>query len=171
MGTRVSLSDLQAGDVAELPSPAQPPAVLVVEDECDVMKLIEYNLVRHGLRVREATSVAAARESLDGALPDLIILDVLLPDGSGFELCRELRQAPRTAEIPIVFVTASSEPSDREEGIAAGASDYITKPFAIRELTAKVNTYLKERGRHKTGRELLKFPPTLSGDGLQNGKA
>lgn len=146
-------------------------AVLVVEDETDVRKLIEYNLARHGWLVREATSVASAQESLAAALPDLIILDVLLPDGSGFDLCRKLRQAHRTCDIPIVFVTASGEPSDREEGMAAGACDYITKPFAISELTTKINTHLKQHGRHQADQELRKFPPTSLRAGLLNGQA
>jgi len=121
--------------------------LLVVEDEPDLLTLMEHNLVRSGFQVVTAGSVAAAEKELASRIPDLIILDIMLPDGSGLKLCREICQAGHASQVPIVLVTASLLPSDREEGLAAGASDYITKPFAIGQLIETVNKQLNHPGR------------------------
>lgn len=137
-----------------------PATVLVVEDEPDLLNLMEHNLARSGFRVATATSLAAAEESLRFALPDLIILDIMLPDGSGLKFCGDVHRAPQTSKIPIVLVTASLLPSDREEGWAAGASDYITKPFAISELIDTVKKHLDGSERPTAGRpELTRLIP------------
>src|SRR4051812_41608772 len=108
--------------------------ILLVEDDPDIRHLVSYKLVRGGFTVNEAEDgFSALREALRDP-PDLVILDVRMPRMSGLEVCRELRAGPRTARVPIIMLTARARSQDLEQAYAAGASDYIVKPFSPREL-------------------------------------
>jgi two-component system, OmpR family, alkaline phosphatase synthesis response regulator PhoP len=117
--------------------------ILVVDDEQDILNLVEYNLKKEGYRV---TCVETGEEALDSAksiLPDLIILDLMLPGVDGIDVCKILKQDKDTAHIPIIMLTAKGEESDIVTGLEMGADDYITKPFSPRVLTARIKTGLR----------------------------
>ncbi len=127
----------------ELGCMKRPVMILVVEDEADAARLLQYHLQRHGYRTRVATD---GRTALNIALterPDLVVLDLMLPHLDGFELCRLLRAAPVTATVPIVMVTARSDTTDRLKGFRLGADDYVTKPYEMAELLARVQRLLR----------------------------
>jgi DNA-binding response OmpR family regulator len=120
--------------------------VLIVEDDPDIAENLRYNLERDGLQTRvAATGELALAAALDaqGGPPALIILDLMLPGMSGSELCRRLRREPATRRTPIIMLTARASESDRVAGLDLGADDYITKPFSVRELMARVRAVLR----------------------------
>ena len=120
--------------------------VLVVEDEQDIAGLIKHALEREGaMEVETAVSGDTALKAVNEDLPDLIVLDLNLPVLSGVEVCRILRGRPETAKVPIIMLTARSTESDRITGLDVGADDYITKPFSLRELAARVRAVLRRR--------------------------
>ncbi|MBS0316780.1 MAG: response regulator, partial [Proteobacteria bacterium] len=110
------------------------PRVLIVEDEPAIAELVSVNLRHHGFETVWAEDGAAAQRALDVALPDLILLDWMLPGASGIELARRWRGEPRTREVPILMLTARGDEPDKVAGLDAGADDYITKPFSPQEL-------------------------------------
>ena len=118
--------------------------ILIVDDEKDVVRILEYNLQKEGYRTRSAMT---GNEALAAAWleprPALILLDLMLPDISGIEVCRQLRADPRSKEIPILMVTAKGEEIDRVVGFEVGADDYVVKPFFIRELLLRVRVFLR----------------------------
>ena len=114
--------------------------VLVVEDEPSLVDTLEYSLVRQGYEVRVATDGAKALEVARKELPDLIVLDVMLPTLDGFEVCRILRQE---MSVPILMLTARTDEVDKIVGLEVGADDYLTKPFSMRELVARVKALLR----------------------------
>ena len=117
--------------------------IIIVEDDEDIADSIRYNLDREGFRVRVAvTGEAALNLILDGP-PSLILLDLNLPGMNGFEICRRLRAESSTASIPILMLTARADETDKVLGLNMGADDYITKPFSMRELVARVNAALR----------------------------
>ena len=116
---------------------------MIVEDDEDIAESIRYNLEREAFRVRIAvTGEDALNLILDGP-PSLVLLDLNLPQMSGFEICRRLRAESTTANIPIVMLTARSDETDKVLGLNMGADDYITKPFSMRELVARINAALR----------------------------
>jgi phosphate regulon transcriptional regulator PhoB len=117
--------------------------VAVVEDEAELASLLEYNLSHHGFQTRVLTGSKDALEQLDEWRPDLIVLDVMLPDGDGFDLCRSIRKSATLGRVPILFLTARSDEVDRVLGLEIGGDDYITKPFSPRELIARVRAHLR----------------------------
>lgn len=117
--------------------------VAVVEDEAELASLIEYNLTRGGFQVHLSPGGAETLRQLEAWMPDLILLDVMLPEQDGFDLCRQIRQAGKLARTPVIFLTARSEEVDRVLGLEIGADDYITKPFSPRELVARVKAHLR----------------------------
>ena len=121
-------------------------SILVIEDDHDICTLLEYNLTRGGYQVGLADRLDGCIERVEKERPDLIILDVMLPDGDGFDFCRELRANPATGRIPILFLTARSQEVDRVLGLEIGGDDYITKPFSPRELLARVRAHLRRSG-------------------------
>lgn len=125
--------------------------ILVVEDEPAIRELIAVNLRHAGHLPVPAADAAEARALIDGALPDLVILDWMLPDLSGVELAKKLRADPRTRELPIILVTARAEEADRLHGFEVGADDYLTKPFSPRELVARVRALLRRRAPQVAG--------------------
>lgn len=118
------------------------PRILIVDDERDLLRTLAYNLEREGFQVATAESGKAALE-LASDVPDLIILDLMLPDISGFEVCRRLRQSDKTRGIPVVMLTAKGEEIDRVVGFEVGADDYVVKPFSVRELLLRIKAVLR----------------------------
>jgi two-component system phosphate regulon response regulator PhoB len=132
--------------------------ILVVEDEPDIQEVLDYNLKRDG---HEVTLTSTAKEGLRLARdrrPDLILLDLMLPDGSGTELCKTLRQDATMRSIRVMMLTAKGEEIDRVLGFELGADDYIVKPFSVRELLLRVQSVLRRAGTEETsGGEMLQF--------------
>ena len=121
------------------------PTILVVEDEPAIVELLRVNLADAGYGVTTAADAEAAHAALKDALPDLVLLDWMLPGQSGLALAKELRSNPRTRELPIIMVTARSDESDRVAGLEAWVDDYVTKPFSPRELKARIKSVLRRR--------------------------
>ncbi|MEQ1769370.1 MAG: phosphate regulon transcriptional regulator PhoB [Devosia sp.] len=118
-------------------------SILIVEDEADLSEMMRYNLQAEGYRVVSAETGDEAVERIRDAVPDLILLDWMLPGTSGIELCRRWRSREETARTPIIMVTARGEEEERVRGLATGADDYITKPFSMPELMARVQALLR----------------------------
>ena len=127
------------------------PLILIVDDEPDLVATVDYNLRREGYATRTATSgrdaLAAAAQS---PLPDLIVLDLMLPDMPGTEVCRRLRSAESTRAVPVLMLTAKGDEIDRVVGFEVGADDYVTKPFSVRELLLRIGAILR-RSQHEQG--------------------
>jgi len=119
--------------------------ILVVEDELAIQELISLNLKRAGHMVLCADNAEQAKLLINNVLPDLVLLDWMLPDMSGIEFARRLRREERTKTIPIIMLTARVQESDKIAGLEAGADDYITKPFSPRELLARIKAVLRRR--------------------------
>jgi two-component system, OmpR family, phosphate regulon response regulator PhoB len=127
-------------------SEATPKRILVIDDEADVTELVAYHLRAKGYQVESLNnpngSVGAARTFE----PDLVILDVMMPDLNGVQICRMLRADPKLKEVPVIFLTAKAEEADRIKGLETGADDYICKPFSTKELMLRVQSILRRTG-------------------------
>ena len=132
------------------------PLVLIVEDEAPLQELLTYNLQRSGFDVEQAFDGDQAASLVAERAPDLILLDWMLPHTSGIELCRQFRRRPETANVPIIMLTARAEEADRLRGLNTGADDYVTKPFSVEELIARMRAVLR-RVRPAFAEELLTF--------------
>jgi len=119
--------------------------ILVVEDEPQVQELVAVNLEHAGHRVRRAATAGEAETSIREELPDVLILDWMLPDESGLSLTRRLRENERTRGLPILMLTARAMEQDKISGLEAGADDYLTKPFSPKELAARIKAVLRRR--------------------------
>ena len=117
--------------------------VLIIEDEPDIRKTIDYNLTKESFKVVQAGSIEEGEKALVSNQIDVIILDLMLPDGSGLTLCRDIKSDDKTKHIPIIILTAKTEEVDRVVGFELGADDYVTKPFSVRELILRVKAILK----------------------------
>ncbi|HSL70034.1 MAG TPA: response regulator transcription factor [Longimicrobiales bacterium] len=124
-------------------SKATPPRILVVEDERDIAALVAYHLTKEGYRVRTAEGGLEAMEAAGTERPDLVLLDLMLPGLSGYEVLSELRRRPELSDVPVVVLTARRDEVDRVKGLELGADDYITKPFSPRELVLRVGAVLR----------------------------
>jgi two-component system phosphate regulon response regulator PhoB len=120
-----------------------PKRIAIVEDEAELASLIEYNLIRHGYQAHIHTGASGTLKALEQARPDLILLDVMLPEINGFELCRQIRRSAVLGRTPVLFLTARSDEVDRVLGLEIGGDDYMTKPFSPRELIARVKAHLR----------------------------
>ena len=120
-----------------------PARILVVEDEASLADTIRYNLEREGYRVSVAEDGRRALERFEAEPPALVILDLMLPELSGLDVCRQIRQR---SQVPIVMVTAKDSEADKVTGLELGADDYVTKPFSIRELVSRVRAHLRRAG-------------------------
>jgi two-component system, OmpR family, phosphate regulon response regulator PhoB len=118
-------------------------SILIVEDEAALVELLRYNLDAAGYSVRVAATGAAAEEALADERFDLLLLDWMLPEISGIELCRRVRQRPETRNLPVLMLTARGEEADRIRGLSTGADDYVVKPFSINEVLARVKALLR----------------------------
>ena len=119
--------------------------ILVVEDEDDILELLRFNLAKEGYQVTGVTTGEEALRAVASRLPDLVLLDLMLPGVNGLDVCRRLRQEPRTATLPVVMLTAKGEESDVVAGLELGADDYVTKPFSPKVLVARIRTVLRRR--------------------------
>ncbi len=123
--------------------------IVIVEDEEKVVSLIRAVLSREGFDIKSAPDGISGLTLVQEEIPDLLILDLMLPSLDGFEICREIRMDPRTAQIPVIILTCKSEELDKVLGLELGADDFITKPFSPRELLARVKAVLRRTGQNK----------------------
>jgi two-component system phosphate regulon response regulator PhoB len=119
------------------------PLVMVVEDESAIVTMLRYNLEKEGYRVCEAADGEEALTVLAERNPDLVLLDWMLPVMSGIEVCRQIRRKPRTRDLPVIMLTARGEEADKVRGLNTGADDYLSKPFSLPELLARVKALLR----------------------------
>jgi two-component system phosphate regulon response regulator PhoB len=124
--------------------------ILVIDDEPDIRELVRLGLTQEGFSVETAATASEGLECVANRIPDLVVLDLMLPDMSGTAVCRELRSQRETAELPVVMLTARGEEVDRVVGFELGADDYVTKPFSPRELALRVKAVLRRRAPSPT---------------------
>ena len=117
--------------------------VVLIEDDADLFELVRYNLSKEGYEVAGARTGKDSVKLCESARPDLILLDVMLPDSDGFEICRKLKAHHSLSEVPVIFLTACGSESDRVLGLELGAADYMVKPFSTRELAARIKVHLR----------------------------
>ena len=117
--------------------------ILIIEDEPDIRKNLEYNLSREGYSVLTAASIAEAEQLIYSNNLSLVLLDLMLPDGSGLELCKKMKSDPDVQNLPIIILTAKDDEVDKVVGFEIGADDYVTKPFSPKELIARIKALLR----------------------------
>lgn len=130
--------------------------ILIIDDEQDILDLLSYNLKKEGFGVLTAKDGVGGRETAKKSSPDLIILDLMLPLIDGLELCRIFRKEPETASIPIIMLTAKGQEIDKVTGLETGADDYVTKPFSVKEIIARVMALLR-RAKKDTASEIHEY--------------
>ena len=128
--------------------------IVIVEDDEDIADSIRYNIEREGFRARIASTGEQALDLILDKPPHMVLLDLNLPHMNGFELCRRLRSEATTSKIPILMLTARANEADKVLGLNLGADDYITKPFSMRELVARVNAVLRRKDGMETGKPI-----------------
>lgn len=128
-------------------------SILVIEDEEDILEVIRYNLTKEGYRVIDAATGEEGLEMAGKVMPDLIVLDLMLPGVDGLEVCKKLKNDSKTSKIPVVMLTAKSEESDIVTGLEIGADDYITKPFSPKVLIARIRAVLRRKAGDDMGDE------------------
>ena len=121
----------------------RPLKILIVDDEKDIVDLVAYNLEKEGYETLKALDGEKALQLVRTKTPDLVVLDLMLPGIQGLEVCKRIRKVPETAAIPIIMLTAKGEEIDKVLGLEVGADDYITKPFSVKELLARVKAVLR----------------------------
>jgi two-component system phosphate regulon response regulator PhoB len=136
-------------------------SILVVEDEPAIQELVAYTCSSNGYSVRRADSVGAAREAIGQQLPDLVLLDWMLPDKPGIELLRDLRSGDRTRGVPVIMLTARGSEADRVVGLDTGADDYVVKPFSPRELASRIRAVFRRRAPQHSGESVEYGPLTI----------
>ena len=132
------------------------PRVLIVEDEAPLVTLLRYNLEQEGFEVAEAVDGEEALVRIAEARPDAVLLDWMLPNVSGIEVCRQLRRSPSTRAVPIIMLTARGEETDRVRGLNSGADDYVVKPFSPSELIARLRAVIR-RAQPSAGEDVLRY--------------
>jgi len=135
----------------------QMPTILIIDDEPDILDLLSYNLKKEGFSILTAKDGISGKEAARNSNPDLIILDLMLPGIDGLELCRMLKKDHKTALTPIIMLTARGQETDKITGLETGADDYVTKPFSVREITARVKALLRRTRKESTGNEVYDF--------------
>jgi two-component system phosphate regulon response regulator PhoB len=136
-------------------------SILIVEDEPAIQELVAYTCNSNGYSVRRADSVGAAREAISAELPDLVLLDWMLPDRPGVELLKDLRTADRTRTLPVIMLTARGSEADRVGGLDTGADDYVVKPFSPRELVSRIRAVFRRRAPQHSGEAVEYGPITI----------
>ncbi|MCU0641047.1 MAG: response regulator transcription factor [Candidatus Margulisbacteria bacterium] len=121
--------------------------ILIIEDDRDIVESLEYNLKKEGFKVAKAYDGAAGLKAAEEKRPDLILLDLMLPIFDGLEVCRRLRKNAKTAGIPIIMLTAKGTETDKVVGLEVGADDYLTKPFSLKEVIARIKAILRRSGK------------------------
>ncbi len=122
------------------------PQVLIVDDERDLVRLLEFNLQQAGFETAAAYTGVEALEKVRQRVPDLLVLDLMLPDIPGTEVCRQIKASPRTRHVPVLMLTARTDEVDRVVGFEVGADDFVTKPFSVRELVLRIRAILRRGG-------------------------
>lgn len=135
-------------------------SILVIEDEPAIQELVAYTCSTHGYTVRRADSAGAGRDAIDRELPDMVLLDWMLPDKPGIELLKDLRAHERTKVVPVIMLTAKGNEADKVVGLDTGADDYVVKPFSPRELVARIRAVFRRRAPEHSG-EALEFGPLI----------
>ncbi len=135
--------------------------ILVVEDDHDIAELLAHYLQRAGYLTEVLNSGSDVLPRVREQVPDLVLLDLMLPGLNGLEVCRAMRSEPTLAAIPIIMLTAKSEETDRIVGLELGGDDYVTKPFSPKELVARVGAVLRRAGRSRSGQRRLRFGDVL----------
>ncbi len=130
--------------------------ILVIEDERDLVELISFNLEKEGYRVITATEGSTGLETARNSLPDLILLDLMLPGLNGTEICKILKKNEKTFRIPIIMLTAKGEEIDRVVGFEVGADDYVVKPFSNRELMLRIKAVLRRGEQDKSSEKIIR---------------
>lgn len=131
--------------------------IAVVDDEPDILELVALHLKKAGFSVRTFPDAGQFQNSLTSSLPDLVVLDLMLPDTDGIDVCRDLKRDGRTAHVPVVMLTARGDELDRVLGLEIGADDYVTKPFSPKELVARVKAVLRRSEQRRTG-DVIELP-------------
>jgi DNA-binding response OmpR family regulator len=131
--------------------------LLLVDDDARLTAMLSDYLSAAGFEVAVAGSLAQARQALEGGLPELLVLDLMLPDGDGLDFCRSLRGEPRTRRLPVLMLSARGEPMDRILGLELGADDYLAKPFEPRELQARIKALLRRAEPEGDSDDVLRF--------------
>ena len=151
-----------------------PATILIVEDEPAIAELVSLHCKHAGFSVQVAHAVLDARDIVDETLPDLVVLDWMLPDKSGIDFARELRKDDRTKDLPILMLTARADEDDKVRGLEVGADDYVTKPFSPKELIARIKALLRRAAPEATDEPLevagLRLEPAahrVSGKGVE----
>ncbi|MFP4274750.1 MAG: phosphate regulon transcriptional regulator PhoB [Paracoccaceae bacterium] len=134
---------------------ADQPTILVVEDEPAQREVLTYNLEAEGFRVAQAANGEEALLLVDEEAPDIIVLDWMLPNVSGIEVCRQLKTRPETRSVPVIMLSARSEEVDRVRGLETGADDYVVKPYSVVELMARVRAQLRRSRPATVGQQLV----------------
>jgi len=124
--------------------------ILVVEDEEDILALLHFNLIKAGYEVECAADGEEGLQKIEDAQPDLLLLDLMLPGIGGLDICRQLRSQESTAKLPIIMLTARGEEADVVQGLELGADDYMTKPFSIKVLLARIQTVLRRNSEDES---------------------
>ena len=137
--------------------------IAIVDDEPDILDLVSINLKKSGFDTETFDEAGKLRKFLGNNLPDLIILDLMLPDADGFDVCRELKSNSQYSQIPIIMLTAKGDETDRILGLEFGADDYVVKPFSPRELVARVKAILR-RGKMVENNNIIKVDENLTID-------
>jgi DNA-binding response OmpR family regulator len=138
--------------------------IAIIDDEPDILELVSLNLKKSGFRVKEFSEVERFYRSLKTEIPDLVVLDLMMPDVDGFEVCKYLRNNEAFVSIPIIMLTARTEETDKVLGLELGADDYVTKPFSPRELIARVKAVLRRHGRKEPETQKILINNMLSID-------
>lgn len=148
--------------------------IAVVDDEQDIAELVAVNLKKHGYRVKEYSTAASFFRGVKNTRPDLVVLDLMLPDMDGFEICKKLKADGGLSSIPVIMLTAKTDETDKVLGLELGADDYVTKPFSPRELAARVKVILRRHeekpGKHASQPGGITIDPqrfTVTADGKQ----
>jgi len=137
-----------------------PPAhVLIVDDERDLVRLLEFNLQQAGFETAVAYGGEEALQKMRQRVPDLVVLDLMLPDIPGTEVCRQIKASPRTRHVPVLMLTARTDEVDRVVGFEVGADDFVTKPFSVRELVLRVRAILRRGGGGEADQEREQVGP------------
>jgi DNA-binding response OmpR family regulator len=135
-----------------------PPVIAALDDEADILELLEVSLQKAGYRFEGFQEADDLFRYLDKQAPSLILLDLMLPDTDGLEVCRRIRKSERLADIPVIMLTARGDEADKVVGLELGADDYVTKPFSVKELVARIHAVLRRPGGAETGPRIVVGP-------------
>jgi len=135
--------------------------IVIIDDERDILELLRYNLDKIGYRTTCLLDGESAIKEIRESIPDLILLDLMLPGIDGLDVCRILKNSKQTAKIPIIMITAKGEDTDVVKGLEIGADDYVTKPFSLKVLFARVNALIRRKNEHLNSNNEIQFKEIL----------